>query len=65
MRAVLGTARYWVPLVAGFLCFVAVGFVGPLVAWLLIFAGFGLILEGATAMLARAARTGGLPTHRQ
>lgn len=65
MRAVTGTARYWIPLVAGFLCFVAVGFVGPLVGWLLIFAGFGLILEGATAMLARAGRAGGMGTHRQ
>ena len=49
----------------GFLCLVAVGFVGPVVGWLLIFAGFALILDGATAMLARAARSGGLPDHRQ
>ena len=65
MRAVTGTWRYWVPLVAGFLCLVGVGFVGALVGWLLIFAGFGLIFDGATAMLARAARAGGLPEHRQ
>lgn len=65
MRVVLGTARYWVPLMAGFLCFVGVGFVGPLVGWLLIFTGFGLILEGGTAMLARAARAGGMGSHRQ
>lgn len=65
MRAVTGTWRYWVPLVAGFLCLVAVGFVGPIAGWLLIFAGFGLILDGGTAMLARAARAGGLPDHRQ
>ena len=65
MRAVTGTWRYWGPLVAGLLCLVAVGFVGPVAGWLLIFAAFGLILDGGTAMLARAARTGGLPDHRQ
>jgi hypothetical protein len=39
--------------------------VGPLVAWLLIIAGFGLIMDGATAMFARAVGTGGLTSHRQ
>lgn len=65
MRALIATARYWLPLLAGFLCFVAVSWAGPLVAWLLIFAGFGLIFDGATAMFARAVRTGGLTSHRQ
>lgn len=65
MRAVIGTARYWGPLVLGFLCLVASLYVGVLVAWLLFFAGFGLILDGATAMLARAGAAGGLTSHRQ
>jgi hypothetical protein len=65
MRAISATARYWLPLLAGFMCFVAVSWVSPLVAWLLIFAGFGLTFDGATAMFARAGRTGGLTSHRQ
>lgn len=62
MRAVIGTARYWAPLVAGFLCLIAAQYVGVLVAWLLLFAGFGLIVDGATAMLARAGGAGGRTT---
>ncbi len=65
MRAALHTARYWGPLLAGFLCFVASSMVGALGAWLLIIAGFGLILDGATAMFARAGGTGGITSHRQ
>lgn len=65
MRAVVGTARYWVPLFAGFVCLVAALFAGPIVAWLLLMSAFGLILDGATAMLARAGGTGGLTDHRQ
>ncbi len=65
MRTIADTARYWTPLVAGFACFFAVAYVGPLVAWLLIIAGFGLIADGATAMLGRAGRVGGLTSHRQ
>lgn len=58
-RKVLGTAG------RGFLCLIAAQYVGVLVAWLLLFAGFGLIVDGATAMLARAGGAGGLTTHRQ
>ena len=65
MRAVAETARYWVPLVAGFLCLVAVLFVGPILGWLLTIASFGLLLDGATAMFERAGGTGNLTTHRQ
>jgi len=65
MRAAFATARYWGPLVAGFLCLVATSFVGPIVAWLLFIAAFGLILDGATAMFERAGSTGGLTSHRQ
>ena len=65
MRAVIATVRYWGPLVAGFMCLVATSFVGPAIGWLLIFVAFALILDGATAMLERAGRTGGLTSHRQ
>jgi len=65
VRAAVHTARYWGPILAGFLCFVGSSMVGALVAWLLIVAGFGLILDGATAMFARATGTGGLTSHRQ
>jgi hypothetical protein len=65
MRAVVGTARYWGPLVAGMLCLVAVLFVGAILGWLLIITAFGLILDGATAMFERAGGTGNLTTYRQ
>lgn len=54
MRAVTGTARYWGPLIAGFVCLVTASFAGPIAAWLLIVLAFGLILDGATAMFERA-----------
>jgi hypothetical protein len=65
MRAVLGTARYWVPLAAGLVCLVVATFSGAVVAWLLIIASFGLILDGATAMWEKAGGTGNLTTYRQ
>jgi hypothetical protein len=65
VRAVIGTARYWVPLLAGLLCWVAVLFVGPIPGWLLIITGFGLILDGSTAMWEKAGGTGNLTTYRQ
>jgi hypothetical protein len=65
MRAVAGTARYWVPLLAGFLCLVAVLFVGPILGWILIIAGFGLVIDGATKMWEKAGSTGNLTTYRQ
>ena len=65
VRASLATARYWLPLVAGVLCLVAALLVGAIVAWLLIIASFGLLLDGTTAMWERAGGTGNLSTHRQ
>ncbi|MEA2143205.1 MAG: hypothetical protein QOI64_1635 [Solirubrobacteraceae bacterium] len=65
MRALVGSARYWGPLLAGFLCLVVARYVGPLLALALFFVAFGLILDGATAMFARAVRAGGLGSHRQ
>jgi hypothetical protein len=65
MRAVLGTARYWGPLLAGLLCLIAVLFVGAILGWLLIITAFGLILDGSTAMWEKAGGTGNLTTYRQ
>lgn len=65
MRAAIGTARYWVPLLAGFLCLVVALFVGAIAAWLLIMTSFGLLLDGSTAMWERAGGTGNLSTYRQ
>jgi hypothetical protein len=65
MRAVVGTARYWLPLVGGLLCLVAVLFVGAILGWLLIITGFGLILDGSTKMWEKAGSTGNLTTYKQ
>jgi hypothetical protein len=65
MRALRGTVRYWLPLVAGLLCLVVGLFVGSIVAWLLLFAAMGLILDGLTATWERARRGGNLTTHDQ
>jgi hypothetical protein len=65
MRAVIGTARYWGPLLGGLLCLVAVLFVGAILGWLLIITGFGLILDGATAMWEKAGGVGNLTTYKQ
>jgi hypothetical protein len=58
-------ARYWAPIVAGFLCLVVALFVGVILAWLLLILAFGLILDGATAMWQHAGSAGNLTTHRQ
>jgi hypothetical protein len=65
MRGIPRSARYWVPLAAGFLCLIATSFVGVVLDWLLITLAFGLILDGATAMWERAGGTGNLTTYRQ
>jgi hypothetical protein len=57
--------RYWVPLVVAFVCLLAVSWVSPFVAWLLIILAFGLVLEVSTACFAKAGRTGNLTDHRQ
>jgi hypothetical protein len=65
MRAVLGTVRYWLPLVAGFLCLIGSLFAPPEIGWILIIAGFGLMLDGVTKMWERAGSTGNLWTYKQ
>jgi hypothetical protein len=65
VRVVVGTARYWAPLLGGVACLVAVLFVGAIAGWLLIITAFGLLLDGATALFERAGGTGNITTHRQ
>jgi hypothetical protein len=57
--------RYWAPMVLGFACLLAVPMAGTLVAWILIAVGFGLIMDGATALWARTGRAGGIGSYRQ
>jgi hypothetical protein len=65
VRAVIGTARYWLPLVGGFVCLVVALFVGAIAAWLLLILSFGLLLDGCTAMWEKAGGTGNLTTYKQ
>ena len=54
MRGVIGTARYWLPFVGGIVCLIAVQYVGAILGWILFFAAFGLILDGATKLWEKA-----------
>ncbi len=60
-----GSARQWIPLLAGFACLIAATFAGVIVDWVLMMLAFGLILDGATAWWERAGGTGNLTTYRQ
>jgi hypothetical protein len=57
--------RYWLPLLAALGCLVAVGYVGPLLAWVLIIVAFALVFEAGTAWFAHMTRTGGLSDYKQ
>jgi hypothetical protein len=57
--------RYALPLAGTVLCFVVASFTPPLVAYVLIFAGFGCVMDAGTAWLARANHTGGMKDARQ
>jgi Mg2+/citrate symporter len=57
--------RYWGPLVVGVACLIASKSVSPIVAYVLIVVAFALLLDGATALFARATRTGRLSDNRQ
>lgn len=65
MREIVGTARYWLPLVAGGACLIVAALVPAIVAYVLIIAAFGLLIDGGTAMFERAGRTGSLYDHKQ
>jgi hypothetical protein len=57
--------RYWLPLVGALTCLIVAQLVGAIVAWLLIIAAFGLVLDAGTAAFARAGGTGSLYDHKQ
>jgi Ca2+/H+ antiporter len=60
-----GPRRWVIPLVAGFACIVASSLAGAVVTWILLMAGFVLLLDGVTAAWERAGGTGNLKTYRQ
>ena len=57
--------RYKLPLVGAVAALVLAGFVPPIIAYVLIFVGFGLAMDAGTAWLARAGRTGGMKDFKQ
>jgi hypothetical protein len=65
VRAVKRNWRYWLPLAAGCTLILGTQFAGPVLTWIMLALGFGLILDAATAMWARAGGTGNATTHRQ
>jgi hypothetical protein len=65
VHAIVGTVRYWLPLVAAIGCLIAAAVVPTAIAWVLIVASFWLLLDGCTAMFERAGRTGSLYDHKQ
>ena len=44
---------------------IAVQYVGAILGWILIIAGFGLIIDGATKLWEKAGSTGNLTTYKQ
>jgi hypothetical protein len=65
MLATLRRLHCWLSLGAGFACWLVALAAGPLVGFALFVIGLGLVFDGATIVWAGAARTGGLPDHRQ
>jgi hypothetical protein len=57
--------RIKLPLATCAACLVAAGFVPPVVAYLLIVAAFGFVLDAGTTWLARAGTTGGMKDFKQ
>ncbi len=64
-RCTLAPMRYCVCAAAAVVCLTVANFVGPVLAWLLLIATFGFVLDAATAWFERAGRTGGLNEYRQ
>ena len=62
IRAILQTKRYWLPIAAGFGCLIVALSASATIGLVLLIAGFGLILDGATALFARS---GDATDHRQ
>ena len=57
--------RYWLPLVAAFVLLFVATKVGAIVAFVLIIAAFGLVIEVSTKLFETGGKTGGLHNHRQ
>ena len=56
VRSILGTARWWLPVVAAFVLLGTSSTVPPFIAYLFIVAAAALIFEVGTALLAGANR---------
>ena len=54
--------RIAIPLVLAFVCLIAAGWTSSLITAVLVFAGVGLFLDGATLLFSRG---GGMGEHRQ
>jgi hypothetical protein len=65
MRDALRRLHCWVSLTVGLGCLIVGLSTPPAVALALFLVACGLLLDGATAMWARAGGTGGLHDHRQ
>ena len=57
--------RYWLPMLAAVICLVAATMVSPLIAFVLVIAAFGFVLDVSTKLFENAGKTGGLGDHRQ
>ena len=57
--------RYALPLAGLVACFIGASFAPPLIAYVLIFAGFGCAMDAGTAWLQRAGGTGGMKDFKQ
>ena len=57
--------RYWLPCLIAFACLIATGYVGSIVAWVLIIVAFVLVFEAGTAWFANATSTGGMSDYKQ
>jgi hypothetical protein len=65
VRSLLAAKRYWLPMGGACVCFFVASLVAPIVAWLLIMAAFGLVLDAGTAWFAKANGTGGMRDYKQ
>ena len=60
-----GPRRWLIPLVSGLICIFASSLAGALVTWILLMAGFALVLDAVTAAWERAGGTGNLKSYHQ
>jgi hypothetical protein len=65
MRTLSPGLRSRLPILVGFALLLGTLLAGTVLTWLMIIAGFGLILDGVTKWWERAGGTGNLTTHRQ